>query len=201
MHWGRRLHSAPATTLREQSQRSKPCTAAGQVKEKQVEVSFRSWEQRKLKGEGEVITVKRRNEGFCSDMLCVLVFHLVNHKDDYIPLYLFIWVLECREFIVIFGEILWKKTFAILLHLFHFPGVCGNGINVFLSKVSLNGKIQNDKVLDFGNMTVKTGTAGPLGLNVACHFKGTKARYITCPRCLDSVEQSHMVFWTKLPIP
>lgn len=69
----------------------------------------------------------------------------------------------------------------------------GKGINIFLLKVSLNGKIQNDEVLDFENMTVKTGVAGPLGLNVACHFKGTKARCITCPRCLDSVKQSHMV--------
>lgn len=60
--------------------------------------------------------------------------------------------------------------------------------------MSLNGKIQNDKVMDFENLTVKTGVAGPLGLNVACHFKGTKARYITCPRCLDSVKQAHMVF-------
>lgn len=47
--------------------------------------------------------------------------------------------------------------------------------------------------MDFENMTVKSDVARPLGLNVACHFKGTKARYITCPRCLDSVEQSHVV--------
>lgn len=67
--------------------------------------------------------------------------------------------------------------------------------------MSLNKKIENDKVPDFENMTAKTSVAGPLSLNVACHFKGTKARCITCPRCLDSVEQSHMVFWTKLPIP
>lgn len=32
--------SAPATTLREQSQRSKPCTAVEQVKEKQVKSFF-----------------------------------------------------------------------------------------------------------------------------------------------------------------
>lgn len=87
-----------------------------------------------------------------------------------------------------------EKIFAILGHLFHFPGMHGNEINIFLSKVSLNAKFQNDKVLDFENMTVKTGVAAPLGLNIACHFKGTKARYITCPRCLDSLERSHMVF-------
>lgn len=59
--------------------------------------------------------------------------------------------------------------------MFRFPGVQGKGINTFLSKVSLNGKIQNDKVLGFENMTLKTGVSGPLGLNVACHFKGTEA--------------------------
>ena len=46
------------------------------------------------------------NEGFRFDTLCVLAFHLLNHKDDYIPLYLFIGVLECQEIIVTFGEIL-----------------------------------------------------------------------------------------------
>lgn len=36
------LHSAPATTLRQQSQHLKLCMVAEQVKEKQVKVSFRS---------------------------------------------------------------------------------------------------------------------------------------------------------------
>lgn len=37
-----------------------------------------------------MITAKRTNEGFRFDMLRVLAFHLVNHKDGYIPLYFFI---------------------------------------------------------------------------------------------------------------
>lgn len=58
------------------------------------------------------------------------------------------------------------------------------------------------QVLDFGNVTVRNGVAGPLGLNVVvCHFRGAKARYITFPRCSDSVEKSHMVFQTDLPVP
>lgn len=153
VNWGRRSHHGPATTLHEQSQHLKLCTAAEQVKEKQVEVSSRSWEQCKWKREGKVIW-KHTNEGFRFDMLRVVVFHLANHKDNDVPLYLFIWVLECQEIIVIFGEIFRNKTF-VPLYLFHFPGMQGKGLNVFLSKVLLNGKIQNDKVLDYENMIIQ----------------------------------------------
>lgn len=38
MNWVRRSHSRPATTLQEQSHHLKLCTAAEQVKEKQVKV-------------------------------------------------------------------------------------------------------------------------------------------------------------------
>lgn len=152
-----------------------------------------------MEREGEVIG-EHTNEGFHFDMLNVLVFHLANHKDNDVPLYLFIWVLEWQEIIVLFGEILRKETF-VPSYLFHFPGVWGKELNIFLSKVLLNERFKMIKCWAMKTWLLKTGVSGPLSLNVACHFKGTKARWITCPRCLDSVDQSHMVFWTKLPIP
>lgn len=42
-----------------------------------------------MEREGEVIG-EHTNEGFHFDMLNVLVFHLANHKDNDVPLYLFI---------------------------------------------------------------------------------------------------------------
>lgn len=162
-------------------------------------VSFRSWEQWKWKREGKMIG-KYTDEGFCFDMLRVLVSHLANQKDNDVSLYLFIWVLEWQEILVLFGEILRKKIF-VLLYLFYFPGVWGKGLNIFLSKVLLHERFKMIKCWTMKTWLLKTDVSGPLSLNVACHFKGTKARWISCPRCLDSVEQSHMVFWTKLPIP
>lgn len=74
-------------------------------------------------------------------LCCILVFNLANHKDNDVPLYLFVRVLEWQEIIVIFGEILRKKIF-VPLYLFHFPAVWGEGLNVFLSKVLLNERFQ-----------------------------------------------------------
>lgn len=74
-------------------------------------------------------------------MCCILAFHLANHKDNDVPLHLFIWVLEWQEIIVIFAEKLRKKTF-VALDLFHFPAVWGKGLEVFLSKMLSNERFK-----------------------------------------------------------